>query len=89
MKDLKLIHILIVLSIFSSCLSLSSDIKFIIDASLNGTCALAFLNSVKTDEIFFSYDFEFHSNFTKMKKDYASFEITSIGNNLLEKYPLY
>ncbi len=92
MKDIKLVHtlhILIILSILSSCLSINSDINFIIDASLNGTCSIAVLDIMESDQVYFSYDFEFHSNFTKINKDYAMFEIYSIGNNLLKDHPIY
>ena len=92
MKDIKLIHtlhILIFLSLFYSCITSNSDINFIIDASLNGTCSIAVLDTMEADQVYFSYDFEFHSNFTKINKDYATFEIYSIGNNLLKDHPIY
>ena len=81
MVDLKLFYfsILFILLIFKAKSDISPEVRFIVDGTLNGTAAFVSLEFVKenVEYLYFTYDFEFHSNSVQKNPNIAFFIISS------------
>jgi len=78
MKEIKLLNILFLFTfiLFKANATDESEIHYVIDASMNATVYPYVLSSEK-DYVYFSYDFDYHSEHATENKDTAFFSIDS------------
>jgi len=78
MKDFNLLSSLLLISlILNIVISQDSNLFHVADGTLNATAAVAFLNSIQGDNLYFLYDFDYHSTIVQNDTDIAYFEISS------------
>ena len=78
MKDFNLLSSLLLISlILNIVISQDSNLFHVADGTLNATAAVAFLNSIQGDILYFLYDFDYHSTIVQNDTDIAYFEISS------------
>ena len=80
MEDIKLLYLFIlVILIFNAKSDISPEVRFIVDGTLNGTTAFVSLEFLRENMqyLYFTYDFDFHSNSVPKNPDVAYFIISS------------
>ena len=78
MKDFNLLSSLLLISLILNIVnSQDSNLFYVADGTLNATAAVAFLNSIQGDNLYFLYDFDYHSTIVQNDTDIAYFEISS------------
>ena len=80
MEDLKIFYFLIlIILVFNIKSDISPEVRFIVDGTLNGTAAFVSLEFLRENVqyLYFTYDFEFHSNSVPKSPDIAYFIISS------------
>ena len=78
MKDFNLLSSLLLISLILNIVnSQDSNLFHVADGTLNATAAVAFLNSIQGDNLYFLYDFDYHSTIVQNDTDIAYFEISS------------
>jgi len=78
MKDFNFLYSLFLISlIFNIVNSQDSNLFHVADGTLNATATVAFLNSIQGDNLYFLYDFDYHSTIVQNDTDIAYFEISS------------
>ena len=78
MKDFNLLSSLLLISLILNIVNSQDSILFYVaDGTLNATAAVAFLNSIQGDNLYFLYDFDYHSTIVQNDTDIAYFEISS------------
>ena len=78
MKDFNLLSsLLLIFLILNIVNSQDSNLFHVADGTLNATAAVAFLNSIQGDNLYFLYDFDYHSTIVQNDTDIAYFEISS------------